>query len=161
MDKDSAENHRRLISRHLILPGVYVGIVLLTYAIARATSGGAYYRILGLCPPAGSVGMVFENEAIIVGAFLAVGTPWWYLVGRIGWDAHEHRRGPLSPIVGAAICALTCFVSTAMTVEAHRQDVRDAALNNTALAQYWLVAVLCLGALASTAFALGDATRRR
>lgn len=140
--------------RYLILPGIYVVTVVLTTALSPGTPGGAYYRIIGLCPPAGSVGMAFDNAAVVVGAFLLLGTPWWYMVGRIGWDSHERRRGFLTSLGGAAIALFTCFVSTAMTREVFR---RDGPFTTAMTAQYWLVALLCLGSLISMLFALGAA----
>jgi hypothetical protein len=142
--------------RYLILPGIYVVIVALTAALSPGTPGGAYYRIIGLCPPAGSVGMVFDNAAVIVGAFLLFGMPWWYMVGRIGWDSHERRRGFLTSLGGAAIALFTCFVSSGMTRGVFK---RDGPFTTAMIAQYLLVALLCLGSLLSMLFALGAAFR--
>jgi hypothetical protein len=83
---NTARSDERFSPSSLILPGIYVGTILLTTVISIGTPGGAYYRIFGTCPLVASLGMVYDNAAIIVGAFLVVGTPWWYLVGRIGWS---------------------------------------------------------------------------
>ena len=135
--------------------------ILLATALSPSTPGGAYYRILGLCPLVASIGMVVDNDAVIVGAFLLLGTPWWYLVGRIGWDSHERGHGLLRPIVGAAIAVFTCFISTAMTVDQLKSDIHDNALKSAALAQYSLVALLCVGALLSALSALMAAVTPR
>jgi hypothetical protein len=137
--------------RYLILPGIYVVIIVLTTALSPGTPGGAYYRVIGLCPPAMSVGMVVDNAAVLVGAFLLFGTPWWYMVGRIGWDSHERRRSFLTSLGGAAIALFTCFVSSGMTREVFR---RDGHFTTATIAQYWLAALLCLGSLISMLFAL-------
>ena len=142
--------------RYLILPGIYVVVVALTAALSPGTPGGAYYRIIGLCPPAISVGMVFENAAVIVGTFLLLGTPWWYMVGRIGWDSNERRRGFLTSLGGAAIALLTCVVSSGITRDVLRHE---RPFTTAMIAQYWLVASICLSSLVSTLFALGAAFR--
>ena len=142
--------------RYLILPGIHVVVVALTAALSPGTPGGAYYRIIGLCPPAMSVGMVFDNAAVVVGAFLLLGTPWWYTVGRIGWDSHERRPGIMTSLGGAAIALLTCFVSSGMTRDVFR---RDGPFTTAMIAQYWLAVLLCLGSLISMLVALGAAIR--
>jgi hypothetical protein len=141
-------------NQYLILPAIYVIAVFLTTALSASTPGGAYYRILSLCPPVASLGMVVENDFVIVVAFLLLGTPWWYWVGRIGWDGHERRRSLVSPLVGALIAVFTCFVSTGMTVDPLKQDIHDRALRSGALSQYFLVALMCVGALLSVFLAL-------
>jgi hypothetical protein len=98
--------------------------------------------------------MVYDNAAIIVGAFLVVGTPWWYFVGRIGWSARKRRSGLLTPAVGALIALFTCFVASSMTLGVFKQDIRDGAVRGMVIVQYSLVALLCFGALASGVFAL-------
>jgi hypothetical protein len=138
------------------LAGLYV-VIVLTTALSPGTPGGAYYRIIGLCPPAGSVMMVFENAAVIVGAFLLLGTPWWYMVGRVGWDSYEHRHGFFSSLRGAALALFTCFISSGMTHGVFRQDANSGRFTTAMIAQYWLAALLCLGSLVSTLFALGAA----
>jgi hypothetical protein len=143
--------------RYLICPGIYVVIVVLTTVLSLKTPGGAYCRIIGLCPLAGSVGMVFDNAAVIVAAFLLLGTPWWYMVGRISWDSHEGRRGFLTSLGGVAIALFTCFISSAMTRQVFRQDSHSGRFTTAMIAQYWLVALLCLWSLVSTLFALGAA----
>jgi hypothetical protein len=140
--------------QYLILPAIYVIALFLTTALSASTPGGAYYRILSLCPPVASLGMVVENDVVIVVAFLLLGAPWWYLVGRIGWDGHERRRSVVSPVVGALIALFTCFVSTGMSVDPLKRDIHDGALRSGAVSQYLLVALLCLGALVSVFLAL-------
>jgi hypothetical protein len=148
-------------NQHLILPAIYVIAVFLTTALSASTPGGAYYRILSLCPPVASLGMVVENDGVIVAAFLLLGTPWWYLVGRIGWDGHERRRSFVSPVVGALIALFTCFVSTGMTIDPLKQDIHDGSLRSGAVSQYLLVALLCVGALLSVFLALAAALSPR
>jgi hypothetical protein len=148
-------------NQHLILPAIYVIAVFLTTALSASTPGGAYYRILSLCPPVASLGMVVENDGVIVAAFLLLGTPWWYLVGRIGWDGHERRRSFVSPVVGALIALFTCFVSTGMTIDPLKQDIHDGSLRSGAVSQYLLVALLCVGALLSVFLALAAALNPR
>jgi hypothetical protein len=151
---NSATSDERFRTQYLILPGIYVATIFLTAALSLGTPGGAYYRIWGICPPVASLGMVVDNDAVIVGAFLLLGTPWWYLVGRIGRDGHERRRGLLRPTVGAVIALFTCFISSAMTLDPVREDIRDNALKSAAIAQYSLVALLCVGALLGILFAV-------
>jgi hypothetical protein len=148
-------------NQYLILPAIYVIAVFLTIALSASTPGGAYYRILSLCPPVASLGMVVENDGVIVAAFLLLGTPWWYLVGRIGWDGHERRRSFVSPVVGALIALFTCFVSTGMTIDPLKQDIHYGALRSGAVSQYLLVALLCVGALLSVFLALAAALSPR
>lgn len=109
---------------------------------------------MGLCPPVASLGMVVDNDAVIVVSFLLVGTPWWYLVGRIGWDGYQRSQGLLQPIVGAAIAGFTCFISTSMTLDQIKSDIHNNALNSATVTQYSLVALLCTGALFSALLAL-------
>ena len=154
MDVNPATNKDLFRSQYLILPGIYVIAVFLTTVLSASTPGGAYYRILSLCPPVASLGMVVDNDAVLVAAFLLVGTPWWYLVGRIGWDGHERRRSFLSPAVGALIALFTCVVSVGMTLDPLKQDIHDGALRAGAVSQYLLVATLCIGALVSVFLAL-------
>lgn len=151
---DAATVSRSFRNQTLTLPGVYVVAVFLTTALSRGTPGGAHYRIFSVCPPVASLGMVVDNEVVIVGAFLLLGVPWWYLVGRIGWDAHERRRSLLGSGVGALIAGFTCFVSTGMTLAPLKQDLRYGAFPIGAISQYSLVALLCVGALLSTLVAL-------
>jgi hypothetical protein len=151
---NTARGIRWFSTRYFILPGIYVATIVLTTTLSAKTPGGAYYRIFGICPAVASLGMVFDNAVVLVGAFLLVGTPWWYLVGRIGWDSYDRRHGVLPPTVGAVFALFTCFISTAMTVGAYRGDIHDGAFRNAAIAQYWLVSLLCLGALVSMLFAL-------
>ena len=146
-------------NQYLVLPGVYLIAVFLTTALSVRTPGGAYYRILSLCPPVASLGMVVDNDLVIVTAFLLLGTPWWYLVGRIGWDVHQRRRSFVSPVVGAVIALFTCFVSTGMTLDPLKQDIHDGALKSGAVSQYLLVALLCIGALLSVFLAFAAAVR--
>lgn len=155
MDKSLFRN------QYLILPGVYVIAVFLTTALSARTPRGAYYRILSLCPPVTSLGMMVDNDLVIVTAFLLLGTPWWYLVGRIGWDGHERRHSFVSPAVGAVIALFTCFVSTGMTLDPLKQDIHDGALKSGAVSQYLLVALLCIGALSSVLLALAAAVSPR
>jgi hypothetical protein len=138
----------------LVLPGVYVGTILLTTVLSIGTPGGAYYRVFGVCPLVASIGMVYDSTSVIVGAFLVVGTPWWYLVGRIGLSGYRRARGPLSAAVGVAIAGFTCFVTGSMTSGVFKQDIRDSAVKGWVIAQYWLVALLCFGALVSGVFSL-------
>jgi len=105
--------------------------------------------------------MVVDNDVVIVTALLLLGTPWWYLVGRIGWDCYERRRGFVSPVVGAVIALFTCFVSTGMTLDPLKQDINDGGLRSGAFCQYFLVALLCLGALLSIFFAVAAALSSR
>ena len=100
------------------------------------------------------VGMVFDNAAVIVGTFLVAGTPWWYLVGRVGWDSYEHRRGLVGSLGGGAFALLTCLVSGGMTHDTFVHDGDGGPLGIGAIAQYWLVSVLCLGSLVSVLLAL-------
>lgn len=95
--------------------------------------------------------MAFGNTAVVVGAFLLLGTPWWYMVGRIGLDSHERRRSFLTSFGGAAIALFTCFVSTVMTFSQVKNDISH---ESAAIVQYALVALLCLVALLSTLSAL-------
>jgi hypothetical protein len=145
--------------RYLIFPGFYIVIIVLTTALSMGAPDGAFYRVIGLCPPAGSVMMVFENASVIVGAFLLLGTPWWYMVGRIGWDSYERRRGFFASLGGAALAFFTCFISGVMTRGVFRQDTHSGRFTTAMIAQYWLAALLCLGSLVSTLFALGAAVR--
>jgi hypothetical protein len=149
------KNNEWYSPRYLVLPGIYVVIVALTTALSPGTPGGAYYRIVGLCPPAMSVGMVVDNAAVVVGVFLLLGTPWWYMVGRIGWDNRERRPGFGTSLGGAAIALFTCFVSSGMSRDVFRHD--DGPFTTAMIAQYWLVALLCLGSLISMLFTLGAA----
>ena len=153
---DTARGIRWSSTRYLILPGIYVATIVLTAALSANTPGGAYYRIFGICPPVASLGMVFDNAVVLVGAFLLVGTPWWYLVGRIGWDSYDRRHGVLASLGGAAIALFTCFVSSGMSRDVFRHD---GPFTTAMIAQYWLVALLCLGSLISMLFALGAAFR--
>lgn len=161
MNVDRATNQGLFSNPCLILPGIYVIAIFLTTALSASTPGGAYYRILSLCPPVAGLGMVFDNDLMIVTAFLLLGTPWWYLVGRIGWDSYQHRRSLISPVVGALIGLFTCLVSTGMTLDPLKQDIHDGALNSGAVSQYLLVALLCIGALLSVFLALAAAVSRR
>jgi hypothetical protein len=43
--------------QYLILPAIYAIAVFLTTALSVDTPGGAYYRVLSLCPPVASLGM--------------------------------------------------------------------------------------------------------
>ena len=104
---------------------------------------------------------VVENDVVIVAAFLLLGTPWWYWVGRIGWDGHEHRRSFVSPLVGALMPLFTYFVSTGMTVDPVKQDIHDGVLRSGAISQYFLVALLCVGALVSAFLSLAGALSSR
>jgi hypothetical protein len=101
--------------------------------------------------------MVVDNDVVIVAVFLLLGTPWWYLVGRIGWDGYERRRSLVRSMVGAVIALFTCFVSTGMTLDPLKQDINDGALRSGAFSQYLLVALLCVGALVSVFLALASA----
>lgn len=157
MSVNTAGSNERFGPPSLILPGIYVGTILLTTVISIGMPGGAYYRIFGTCPLVASLGMVNDKTAIIVGAFLIVGTPWWYLVGRIGWSARKRMSGLLSPAVGALIALFTCFVASSMTLGVFKQDIRDGGVRGIAIVQYLLVALLCCGALASGVFALVSA----
>jgi hypothetical protein len=134
----------------IILPSIYVGLIVLTYALSVGTRGGAYYRIWGVDPLAAMFGMVYDSEAIIIAVFLITGTPWWYLVGRIGWSSKQR----LSTALGGALFALfTCFVTSLMTLEIVKQDIQGGLLTGRVIFQYSLVASLCFGALV-TALAL-------
>jgi MFS family permease len=101
--------------------------------------------------------MVVDNDVVIVVAFLSLGTPWWYLVGRIGSDGHERRPSFVSSVLGALIALFTCLVSTGMTVDPLKQDIHDGALRSGAVSQYLLVTLLCFGALLSVCLALAAA----
>lgn len=159
MDVNPALDKGLFRNQYLILPGVYVIAVFLTTALSVRTPGGAYYRILSLCPPVASLGMVVDNDLVIVTAFLLLGTPWWYLVGRIGWDGHERRRSFVRPVVGAVIALFTCFVSTGMALDPLKQDIHDGVLKSGAVSQYLLVALLCIGALLSVFLAFAATVR--
>ena len=148
------KRHNWFSARYLILPGIYVATIAVTAVISVATPVGAYYRIIGICPPAASVGMVFDNLGVLVGTFLLLGTPWWYLVGRIGWDGYEHRRSFVGSVGGAAIALLTCFISGVMTYGTFIHDGNGGTFRVGIIAQYWLVGLLCLGSLASMLCAL-------
>lgn len=161
MNVDTATDKGLFRNQYLVLPSIYVIAVFLTTALSVHTPGGAYYRILSLCPPVASVGMVFDNDLLIVTAFLLLGTPWWYMVGRIGWDGHERRRSFVHPIVGALIALFTCFVSTGMTISPLKEDIHDGALRSGAISQYLLVALLCTSALLTVFLALVGAIRPR
>lgn len=141
-------------ARYFILPGIYLSLILLTAALSAKTPGGTYYRIWGICPPVASLGMIFENATVLVVAFLLIGTPWWYWVGRIGWDSYGRRRGGSEATRGAIFALFTCLVSTAMTLGVYKSDIRDGAFKSAAIAQYWMVSLLCLGAFLSGLLAL-------
>jgi len=159
MDVNPAIDKGFFRNQYLVLPGVYVIAVFLTMALSVRTPGGAYYRILSLCPPVASLGMVVDNDLVMVSAFLLLGTPWWYLVGRIGWDGRERKRSFVSPVVGALIALFTCFVSTGMALDPLKQDIHDGVLKSGAVLQYLLVALLCIGALLSVFLAIAATVR--
>jgi hypothetical protein len=119
MNVNSGTNKDLFRIQYLLVPGIYIVAVFFTTALSLNTPGGAYYRIWSLCPPVGILGMAMaiDDDVAIVAAFLLLGTPWWYLVGRIGWDAHKRRRSFLRPAVGAMVALFTCFVSTTMTLD--------------------------------------------
>lgn len=161
MNVDRAAATRLFRNRYLILPGIYVVAVFLTAALSASTPGGAYYRILSLCPPVAALGMVVDNDLVLVTAFLLLGTPWWYWVGRIGWDGYERRRSVVRPAIGAPIALFTCVVSAGMTVDPLKQDIHEGVLKAAAVSQYLLVALLCLGALLSACLALAATVSQR
>lgn len=150
-----------LRARYLLLPAIYVVAVVLTAMTSISKPGGTYYRIIGICPPAGSVGMVSENMFVLVGAFLLLGTPWWYAIGRIGWDSRQRNTTLGRSLRGAAISLLTCLVSGGWTHDTYLHD-HDPARSIGMVAQYWLVSLLCLGAFISMGFSIQAAfTRER
>lgn len=153
----SKDNKRWLSPAAVIVPFIYVGTVVLTCSLSARTPGGAYYRIWGIDPLAAMFGMVYDNVAVIVGVFLVSGTPWWYLVGRIGWGDRKRR---LSAGVGGALFALfTCFVTASITLGVLKQDIHAGLLTDMVIFQYSLVALLCFGALVSTLCAVVAALR--
>jgi hypothetical protein len=138
----------------LILPAIYVVDIFLTAVISAGTPGGAYYRIVGIGPVAGAVGMVYDSTAVIVIAFLLSGTPWWYLIGWIGWNSRKRRTSRGSSGLGAIIALFTCFVSTSITLGNLKQDIHDKLLTSGVIFQYSLAVLLIFGALISTFYAI-------
>jgi hypothetical protein len=142
------------------LPGLNLFLVVLTILVSTSVPGGTYYRIFGVDPVAGAVGMVDEG-VLFFSVLLLVGTGWWFFIGYIGWKS---RKGMLSrPIaaLGAMLSlfsALTRIMATKQTV---LQDLRDAKMSVGALCQYACVGLLCLGALVVTIYSASAALGRR
>ena len=141
----------------LILPAIYIATILLSALLSPATPGAAYYRVIPVCPVAGVVGMAFDSEALMFIVFLLAGTPWWYFIGRIGWRNYMRQRGAQHPLVGAGIALFTSFIATAMSLDVFKRDFNDGLVDGMVFVQYFLVALLCLGALVSTLSALAAA----
>jgi hypothetical protein len=149
----SKDDERWLSRPLLILPSIYVIAILLTAALSVRMPGGAYYRIIGIDPVAGMFGMVYDSDAILVGAFLIFGTPWWYLMGRIALNSKNRKFSSWGSGAAAVLAFFTCFVATSMSTDVLKQDIREGPLTAMAILQYSLVAFLCFGSLVSTIYA--------
>jgi len=145
----------------IILPMLYFAVVVLTAILSLGTPGGAFYRIIGIDPFVGAFMMVYDNAALIVGAFLVSGLPWWYFVGRIGWESRKRRIGRWSSGLGVCLTLFTCSVSTAVSLSVLKQDRREGALTVAVIAQYSLLALLCFEAFVSTIYALIGLSKTR
>jgi len=148
MHMNATENGGRWFALPLVvLPLLYVVVVVLTAIVSLWMPGGAFYRIIGINPVLGAFMMVNDNAAVIVGGFLVSGLPWWYLVGRIGWESRNGRISRWSSGLGALLTIYTCVLSTAVSIGVLKNDRREGAMNDAAIVQYSLVALLCFGAL--------------
>ncbi len=141
----------------LILPAIYIATILLSAFLSPATPGAAYYRVIPVCPVAGVFGMAFDSDAWMFAVFLLLGTPWWYFIGRIAWRNYTRQRGVQHPLVGSAIALFTSFIATAMSLDVFKRDFNDGLVDGMVFVQYFLIALLCLGALVSTLSALAAA----
>jgi hypothetical protein len=151
----SAKSRVRWVTPRLIaLPVLYLLVLMLTAALSPFKPGGTFYRIIGVDPLGGAFMIVSDNAAVIIAVFAITGTPWWYVVGWVGWEPNGSGVSRLRSGLGAALALFTCWVSASMTVDVIRGDGRDRALTGVVILQYSLVALLCLGALASTISAL-------
>ena len=139
-----------------LLPAIFVALVILTVVFSINYPGGAYYRIFGAAPIAAMFGMVYDNQAIVVAAFLITGVPWWYLIGWIGGARTEAKIGKGGLLLGAALAAFTSWSIISLTPSAIRQDARERHLLLAATVQYSLLAALCLGAIVSAVTALAS-----
>src|SRR5580693_3961707 len=98
-----------------ILPGLYVSLVLTTFATSISDGGQSFYRLIGVNPVAGLCMMFFDNAPVIFTLFLVSGTPWWYLVGKIGWDSRTRRASRLNSGIGAVFTLSTGWIAAAVT----------------------------------------------
>ena len=150
-DMNATRNGGRWFSPPLtILPSIYVVVIVLTAMLSVDTPGGTFYRIVGINPVAGVSMMVCHNVPIIVGIFLVSGTPWWYLVGRIGWESRKRKISRLSLGLGAVLTLFTGWVATSVTADILKQDIHGGFVTGPVILQYMFVAFLCVGALLST-----------
>jgi hypothetical protein len=154
VDVNTAKRDNSFSPPFLALPGLYLCCILVTALLSIRMPGGAYYRVFGICPPVAALGMVFDNAALIIGAFVVVGTPWWYLVGRIGGSGLGRQPSLVSPLAGAAIAIFTCFVSTSISFGVFKEDMQEHDMDAGAIVQYALIFLLCLGALAAALYSL-------
>ena len=93
--------------------------------------------------------MGYDSEASIVAVFLLSGIPWWYFIGRIGWQIRGRSMSRWTLGVGAIVALFAFLVCTSMTVRVLQADLGEGSLTSMALLQYTLTASLCLGALVS------------
>lgn len=145
----------------LILPATYVLLILLTVLLSLRTYGGAFYRIIGVNPVAGGLMMIYDNAVVIIEIFLISGTPWWYFIGRIGWDSKKRRIGRLSSSLGAILALFSCWAGTSMTTEVLKRDIRDGILSGVVILQYSIVGILCLGAFISAIYSAIAALKKK
>jgi hypothetical protein len=135
-----------------VLPAIYVIVIGLTALCDSSQLGGVFYRIIGI-DPVGMIAMWSSSGIVALTAvFLVTGTPWWYFIARIGWSSKKLRISRFSSLLGSLLSFFTLFVCWSMTISALMQDVHENLLTRTAIAQYSLVALLCVGALISAVF---------
>lgn len=143
----SGQNRGWLRAVFLIMPAIYVGTVVVTYALSIGTPGGAYYRIFGLDPLAAIIGMAHDGVAMIIAVFLLTGTPWWFF---LGWSTFGGER----PVLGGVLALFTSYIVVSATIDPLKQDIHNGSLSAAVMFQYSLTSLLCLGALTSAIYGL-------
>jgi fumarate reductase subunit D len=134
----------------LALLTLYVLLVAFTIVCSVNVPGGAYYRILGLCP-VGMIGMVYEGPKLDV-VLLVSGAAWWLLIGVIGWTSKNRMISRTPALLGALVCLVSAVMSVALTLSPLSEDLHDGNLSLSAILQYGVAAILFLGAVAATIY---------
>jgi len=143
----------------LALPSIHVFLVVLTMIVSIGTPGGAYYRIFGVNPVAGAVGMITEGPVFFVALFVC-GTAWWYFIGLIAWKSRRGRITPISAGLGAVLALFSGAVGASASRDALYQDLHDRVLSVGPIFQYACIALICTGSFVTAYYAATAALRK-
>jgi hypothetical protein len=144
----------------VILPATHVSLCVLTALLSPTDLGGAWYRILGIdlfVPAMWDT----DNNLALLGIYLVFGTPWWYFIGRLGWESKKRSISRLSSGLAAILTLFFGVVGTIFSLVSLYQDCREGHQPGAGIIQYPFVGLLCLGAFLSAVYSAGAALKKR